>query len=138
MPGTDCQKASTTAACVSASPAGAARGSGVLLRKFALPLLAFGALTLWGVTVAIELDRALTAPARGDLLALLALTAGFVLVLSAGIVVRRAIRQREQAAALANHAQARLFDMADASSDWLWETGPDHRFTFFTAGAWAR
>jgi PAS domain S-box-containing protein len=59
-------------------------------------------------------------------------------VLSAGIAARRAVRQREQAAALASHAQLRLFEMAEASSDWLWETGPDHRFTYFTSGAGAR
>src|SRR6185312_16815489 len=55
-----------------------------------------------------------------------------------GIAARRAVRQREQAAALASHAQLRLFEMAEASSDWLWETGPDHRFTYFTSGAGAR
>src|SRR5262249_17250853 len=56
----------------------------------------------------------------------------------AALAAHRAVRQREQAAALASHAQVRLFEMAEASSDWLWETGPDHRFTYFTAGAWAR
>jgi PAS domain S-box-containing protein len=95
-------------------------------------------LSLWGVAVAIEFDQALVTPDRSGLLVLLALIASFVLVLCAGVVAQRAIRQRAQAAALANNAQARLFDMAEASSDWLWETGPDHRFTFFTAGAWAR
>jgi hypothetical protein len=45
------------------------------------------------------------------------------------------VARGEQAAAVASHAQARLSDMAEASSDWLWETGSDHRFTFFTAGA---
>jgi PAS domain S-box-containing protein len=137
MPGTDCQKASTTAARVLASPPSASRESLFLGRKLALPVLAFGALTLWAVAVAIEFEQVLATPDDG-VFALLALTASLVLALAAGTVARRAVRQREQAAALASHAQARLSDMAEASSDWLWETGPDHRFTFFTAGAWLR
>jgi PAS domain S-box-containing protein len=102
-------------------------------------LLAFGALTLWAVAAGIEFEQVLATPDdHHGVFALLALTASLVLALAAGTVARRAVRQREQAAALASHAQARLSDMADASSDWLWETEPDHRFTFFTAGAWLR
>jgi PAS domain S-box-containing protein len=109
-----------------------------LQRRLLLPCLAFGALALWGMAVAVELGQALTAPEANDVFVLLALTASIILVLSAGIAARRAVRQREQAAALASHAQLRLFEMAEASSDWLWETGPDHRFTYFTSGAGAR
>ena len=107
-------------------------------RLLLLPCLGVGALVLWAMAVAIEVGRALTAPEINNLFVLLALSASIILVLSAGIAARYAVRQREQTAALASRAQVRLFEMAEASSDWLWETGPDHRFTFFTAGAWAR
>jgi PAS domain S-box-containing protein len=130
-------KASTPPASALAPPSRGQRRH-VLQRRLLLPALAFGALALWGMAVAIELGQALTAPEANDLFVLLALTASIVLVLSAGIAARRAVRQREQAAALASHAQVRLFEMAEASSDWLWETGPDHRFTYFTGGAGAR
>jgi PAS domain S-box-containing protein len=135
MPATDCQKASITAVCISASPPRGARWS-FRGGKLSLFLLALAALAFWGVAMATELEHA--AANGSHIFALLALAASLVLGLAAVIVAGRAVRQREQAAALANYAQARLADMAEASSDWLWETGPDHRFTFFTAGAWAR
>ncbi len=43
--------------------------------------------------------------------------------------------ERNHALAL-RESQARLLDFASASSDWFWETGPDHRFTWFSAGAY--
>jgi PAS domain S-box-containing protein len=49
-------------------------------------------------------------------------------------LVRRQQRQHRQAVAELSQAQDRLRDMAAASSDWLWEMGPDLRFTHF-AGA---
>ncbi len=52
-------------------------------------------------------------------------------------VVRRYQRQNAQALAELRRAQNRLCDMAEASSDWLWEMGPDLRFTYF-AGNVAR
>jgi PAS domain S-box-containing protein len=134
----DCQKASDSTACVPTSPPGAARLWSLLGRRFALPVLVSGALALWAIAAAIEVEHALVALENSHIFALLALMASFLLVLAAGAVALRAMRQREQAAALASHAQSRLSDMAEASSDWLWETGSDHRFTFFTAGAWFR
>jgi PAS domain S-box-containing protein len=94
---------------------------------------------LWAaVAFALESAHMRASGEESHLFAGLALTVGFGLALLAGFAVRRAVARGEQAAAVASHAQARLSDMAEASSDWLWETGPDHRFTFFTAGAWAR
>src|SRR5262245_2309886 len=104
-----------------------------LLRAFGLCVL-----TLWAVAVFNESAQALAAPDRGDLFALLALIAGLLLVSFAWFAARQATLEGERAAAAATHAQERLFDMAEASSDWLWETDADHRFTFFTAGAWSR
>ena len=135
MTATDRQKASTTAACASASPPGAVRRS-FPTWTLALPMLACG--LLWGLAVAIEFEQAIEGPDQSHVFSLLALVASLILALSAGTAAWRAMRQREQAAALASYAQARLSDMADASSDWLWETDADHRFTYFTAGAWAR
>ncbi len=42
--------------------------------------------------------------------------------------------ERMHALAL-RESEARLLDFASASSDWFWETGPDHRFTWFSIGA---
>ncbi len=52
-------------------------------------------------------------------------------------LVRRHQRQNAQALAELRRTQNRLCDMAEASSDWLWEMGPDLRFTHF-AGNVAR
>jgi two-component system, sensor histidine kinase and response regulator len=46
-------------------------------------------------------------------------------------VLRRQQRQHRQAVVELNRTQDRLRDMAAASSDWLWEMGPDLRFTHF-------
>jgi PAS domain S-box-containing protein len=138
MPAIDREKRASNPPDSALAPPSRGRWRFFLQRRLLLPCLAFGALALWGMAVAIELGQALTAPEANDLFVLLALTASIILVLSAGIAARRAVRQREQAAAVASHAQLRLFEMAEASSDWLWETGPDHRFTYFTSGAGAR
>jgi len=50
------------------------------------------------------------------------------------VVLRRQHRQHRQAVDELSQTQDRLRDMAAASSDWLWEMGPDLRFTHF-AGA---
>ncbi len=52
-------------------------------------------------------------------------TAGVVLDITAERTTELALRESE----------ARLLDFASASSDWFWETGPDHRFTWFSSGA---
>jgi PAS domain S-box-containing protein len=46
-------------------------------------------------------------------------------------LLRHRQRQHKLAVSELNHAQDRLRDMAAASSDWLWEMGPDLRFTHF-------
>ncbi|MGH6932258.1 MAG: PAS domain-containing protein, partial [Dongiaceae bacterium] len=48
------------------------------------------------------------------------------------LIVLRVARQREQAVVDLRRAQARLADIADSSSDWQWEMGPDLRFAFFS------
>lgn len=42
------------------------------------------------------------------------------------------MRLRDMAMGELRKAETRLRDMAEAASDWLWETGPDLRFTFFS------
>ncbi|HUL06542.1 MAG TPA: PAS domain-containing protein [Candidatus Acidoferrum sp.] len=139
MPAPDRQtKGPPAIASDAASPPAAGCERRLLQNALFRRVLVLGALALWLVAVAIESAELLAAPDNGDAVILLALVACLLLVLFARSAARHAIAQREQAAAIASHAQERLSDMADASSDWLWETGPDHRFTFFTAGAWAR
>ena len=46
-------------------------------------------------------------------------------------LLRRQRRQHAQALAALEQTQDRLRDMAEASSDWFWEMGPDLRFTHF-------
>jgi PAS domain S-box-containing protein len=139
MPAPDCQtKAPPTIASDPASPRAAQRARPFFQSAPFHRVFVLGTLVFWLVAVAIESAQVLADPDNGDLFALLALVACLLLALFAKSAARRAVAQREQAAAVASHAQERLSDMADASSDWLWETGPDHRFTFFTAGAWAR
>ena len=139
MPATEHETKATVATASSlASPPSRGRGGGLLPRLLLLPCLALSALVSWAGALALEIAHL---PSDGDsyhLLSIFALLAGFVVVLFAGFAARRAVIQREQAAAVASHAQTRLSDMAEASSDWLWETGPDHRFTYFTGGAGAR
>ena len=47
-----------------------------------------------------------------------------------GIIRDISDRKRHEAELQASHALFR--DFAESSSDWFWETGPDHRFTRFT------
>ncbi len=47
-----------------------------------------------------------------------------------GIIRDISDRKRHEAELQASHARFR--DFAQSSSDWFWETGPDHRFTRFT------
>ncbi|MGH6927283.1 MAG: PAS domain-containing protein, partial [Dongiaceae bacterium] len=75
----------------------------------------------------------------GDaLIALAALAGCIVLTTLAGAAALRLLWQREQTAALLRQSEERLADMVEASWDWLWETGPDLRFTYFTTGASTR
>ena len=139
MPATDREtKTSIATASGLASPPNIGRSRRFPWRRLILPCLGLSALVLWAGALVLEIAPMRAGSDEHHSFVVLALLAAFVLVLFAGTTARRALIQREQAAAVASHAQARLFDMAEASSDWLWETGPDHRFTFFTAGAWAR
>jgi PAS domain S-box-containing protein len=49
--------------------------------------------------------------------------------------LERDILAREQMAAELRASEQRFRDFAETASDWLWETGPDHRFTFFSQQA---
>ena len=42
------------------------------------------------------------------------------------------IEDRKQAEAALRESEQRFRDYAEIASDWLWETGPDHRFTKFS------
>jgi PAS domain S-box-containing protein len=128
----------TNAAIATTAPPNSGRWRHLRRSRLVLPGLGLSALALWAVALALEIAHIRADGDEYHLLVVLALLAGFVLVLLGGFAAQRAVIQREQAAEAASHAQTRLSDMAEASSDWLWETGPDHRFTFFTAGAWAR
>ena len=137
MPATEHEtKAAIATTSGLASPPGIGRWRHLRQRRLILPCLGLSALALWAVALALEIAHIHADSDEYHVFVVVALSAGFVLVLVAGLAAQRAVIQREQAAA--RRAQTRLSDMAEASSDWLWETGPDHRFTFFTAGAWAR
>jgi PAS domain S-box-containing protein len=41
-------------------------------------------------------------------------------------------REQERAEAALRQSEQRFRDIAEVASDWIWETGPDHRYTFFT------
>src|SRR6185312_170961 len=129
----------TTATVATASGLASPPSRGRLLQRgLILPCLGLSVLVLWAGALALEIAHLRADGDASHLLVVPALLAGIVLVLFAGFAARRAVAHREQAATVASHAQTRLSDMAEASSDWLWETGPDHRFTYFTGGAWAR
>jgi PAS domain S-box-containing protein len=42
------------------------------------------------------------------------------------------IARRRQAQAALRQSEARFRDYAETASDWFWETGPDHRFTYLS------
>ena len=44
--------------------------------------------------------------------------------------LQRDVQARIAAEEALRHSEARFHDYAVAASDWFWETGPDHRFTF--------
>ena len=93
-------------------------------------------------TVQSELDRSAAQSATrraalfDALLYLLGLLAAALLLV--GLLIRE-IRQSRNLALLARsaeaearHSEQRFRDVVEAASDWVWETGPDHRFNFFS------
>lgn len=46
-----------------------------------------------------------------------------------------AVREHERAEAALRESEQRFRDVAEVGADVIWETGPDHRFTFFTGGS---
>ena len=42
------------------------------------------------------------------------------------------ITQRKRAEQALGHSEERFRDFAETASDWFWETGPDHRFTYMS------
>jgi PAS domain S-box-containing protein len=96
--------------------------------------------TVW--TAQAELERSgAHAQSRREVLfeALLYLTGIFAAaLLLVGLLIRE-LRQTRLLTQLARVAEAearrseqRFRDVVDAASDWVWETGPDHRFTFIS------
>jgi PAS domain S-box-containing protein len=139
MPATECEtKAPTASAPGLASPPSDGGWRHLLRHRLTLPCLGLSAFALAAGAFTREIAHLRSTGDASHPFVGLALAAALGLALLAGFAARRAVARAEQAAAVARHAQARLSDMAEASSDWMWETGPDHRFTFFTAGAWAR
>ena len=59
-------------------------------------------------------------------------TVMILLLLPVVAMLRRHQRQNAAAFAELRQTQNRLCDMAEASSDWLWDMGPDLRFTHFS------
>ncbi len=54
-----------------------------------------------------------------------------------GFLLRRSIHyaiERRRLELALEASEARFRNFADASGDWFWETGPDHRFTFISDG----
>jgi PAS domain S-box-containing protein len=111
---------------------GAWRQFGVTLRQTGIvATLSLGA---WLVIAVAEVVEGVAAGspiefAKGAVLILL--------LLPVVAVLRRHQQQNAQALAELRQTRNRLHDMAAATSDWLWEMGPDLRFTHF-AGAVAR
>ncbi|UEM05695.1 response regulator [Skermanella rosea] len=82
------------------------------------------------------LDRLREAAARlgrGDLSVRAPLPSGGELRELAGAFndMADSLEQREQSR---SESEARFRDMAEVSSDWFWETGPDNRFTYISKG----
>lgn len=46
-----------------------------------------------------------------------------------------AAREKARAEAALRHSEQRFRDVAEVAGDWIWETGPDHRYTFFTGNS---
>lgn len=59
---------------------------------------------------------------------------GGLLAVSAALAAARLFEQRRRAEAVARRSEARFRTFAEASSDWLWETDANHRFTYFSDG----
>ena len=75
-------------------------------------------------------------PARADdawTLRLGFLLGGSLIVLSLGFATWLFRRRLESLAALTT-SEARFRDLTEISSDWIWETGPDGRFTYLSDG----
>jgi len=105
-------------------------------RRHPLPSAAIGlVLPLWLAATALAVREIVADGDRDMLIELGTLGSHVALTVLAAVALLRVLRHREHAATL---AEGRLADMVEASWDWLWETGPDLRFTFFSAGASAR
>ncbi len=111
-------------------------GLGIVRRSPAVLGLAAIAAGLWATATAIGLSHTIS---EVTLISEIVASAGFVLfAVLTGCYALREARHRAHATELLTHAQARLRDMAEASSDWFWEMGPDLRFSYFTDDASSR
>ena len=57
---------------------------------------------------------------------------GGILAVAAALAATRLFAQRKLAEAAARQSEGRFRTFAEASSDWFWGTGPDHRYTYLS------
>jgi PAS domain S-box-containing protein len=100
-----------------------------LARCVRADVLAPAALGVWIAAAWQDLVASLASDNPGDLLRSLSLMGAFALVFWLG---QRDARRHAKAERDLRRSEARLRDMAQASSDWQWEMGPDLRFTHFS------
>ena len=57
---------------------------------------------------------------------------GGILAVAAALASARLFAQRKRAEAATRQSEGRFRTFAEASSDWFWETGPDHRYSYLS------
>ena len=101
MPATE----NETKAAIATAPPNSGRWRHLRRSRLVLPSLGLSALALWAVALALEIAHIRADGDEYHLLVVLALLAGFVLVLLGGFAAQRAVIQREQAAEAASHGR---------------------------------
>jgi len=98
--------------------------------RTAFPWLLFAiAIGVFGGVAGFEL---LTGFARGSVVDVVEGAIIFAIGLPVMVYALILVRERTKVLTDLRAAETRLRDMVEASSDWLWETGPDLRFTLFS------
>jgi len=108
-----------------AGMAAADRSSKILNRS---NLLTVTALLMSLALVGILLWRGM---ARGDQVEVITAAVGALIIVAVALGSAFDLQRQVQRADHLRMAEARLSDMAATSSDWLWELGPNLRFTYF-------
>jgi PAS domain S-box-containing protein len=111
-------------------------------------VLVFGGAVLIAITIAIACvtmwdlhgsSRAWRAPSALIAVSVLSAVIGFaILGRAVAIQSRRVARQAAELARTVealHESEARFHDIVELSGDWIWETGPDHRFTFLAGNS---